>query len=127
MAIRHDPSQRQADTLLHEDFSARLEGALQRADAERRRRVLRVRLAKSASVALLVGPILAWRLIGTTPGGEHVVVDALVWMTFLLDIGVHIDNATLSYLHLQAIPVIVGLLLLVVIGIWLLGGTERTE
>jgi hypothetical protein len=127
VAIRSDTSERRADVLLDEDFSSRLELALGDADAVRRRRQWQSRLARAASVALLIGPLLAWKLIGASPGGEHVVVDALVWLTFLLDAGVQVDSATLSYLHLQAVPVIVGLILLVVIGLWLLGGTEVSE
>jgi hypothetical protein len=126
VAVRSDPTDR-ADILLDDDFSARLERSLQDADAVRRRRAMRTRLARVGLVALLIGPLVAWRLIGTTPGGEHVVVDALVWLTFLLDVGVHVDSATLSYMHLQFVPVIVGLLVLLVTGIWLLGdgGGER--
>jgi hypothetical protein len=125
VAIRSDSTDR-SDIRLDDDFSVRLEHALHDADAVRRRRTMRSWLARVAFAGLLVGPLIAWRLIGTTPGGEHVVVDALVWLTFLLDVGVHVDSSTLAYLHLQFVPVIVGLLLLLVTGIWLLGsGGER--
>jgi hypothetical protein len=121
VAIHLDsPERAKTPPSLDSDFSARLEGALHVADSERRRRALKARLASLASVLLLIGPLAAWKLIGATPGGEHVVVDSMVWLTFALDAAVHVDNATLGYLHLQAIPVVVGALLLLLVGAVLL-------
>jgi hypothetical protein len=109
---------------LTSDFAARLESSLRSADSERRRHALRSRLAAVVPVILLVGPLFAWLLTSATPGGEHVAINALVSLTFVLDAGVHVDTAVLSSLHLEALPMIVGALLLVMTALWLLWGDE---
>jgi hypothetical protein len=105
---------------LPSDFTSRLEASLQVADSERRRRALRAKLAALVPVVLLAGPLLAWVLTSATPGGEHIAVDGLVSLTFVLDAGLHVDSAVLSYLHLAALPALVGGLLLVMTALWLL-------
>src|SRR5437868_2186987 len=108
------------DVSLPADFADRLEGALESADRSRRKRAWYRRLLSLLPVALLVGPILGWRLMGSTPDGVHVAVAALAWVTFLLDVGVHVDTSMLNYLGLAQLPTIVGTLILVVLTCWLL-------
>jgi hypothetical protein len=102
------------------DFVQRLEPSLRAADRERRRRHLVARLRVALPVALLIGPLIAWRLVLASPDGVHVMIDTLAWLAFLLDIGVHIDSAVLSYSSLQAIPSIVGMALAVLLAVRLL-------
>jgi hypothetical protein len=104
------------------DFSQRLEAFLAEADTERRRVLWVQRIRRLLPAVLLVGPLLGWRLMVTTGTGSHVVVHALAWLTFLLDVGVHIDTAVLSYLGLRALPSVVGCLLFVLLAFSLLGG-----
>jgi hypothetical protein len=107
------------------DFADRLDEALQGADRERRRRVWLVRLQRLAVICLLVGPIIAWRLMQISPAGVHVYVGALAWLAFFLDAGVHADSQVLSYLGLQLLPSIVGFLLFALLTFALL--TENRE
>jgi hypothetical protein len=72
-------------------------------------------------VLLLAAPILGWQLTLAFPDGFHIAITALAWLAFVLDVGVHLDTSFLSYLGLQAIPAIVGLLLLAMVTAWLLG------
>ncbi|HEX6507405.1 MAG TPA: hypothetical protein VF221_07215 [Chloroflexota bacterium] len=102
------------------DFARRLETSLDSADEERRRHQTVRRLSASLPVALLIGPLVAWRLMAVSPDGVRVVIDALAWLAFLLDVGVHIDTAILQYTNMQAIPTIVGAALLVLLAIRLL-------
>jgi hypothetical protein len=124
MAVHIDQTDPPVASELPSDFAARLEASLQVADSERRRRALRARLAALVPVVLLAGPLLAWLLTSATPGGEHVAVDGLVSLTLVLDAGLHVDTAVLSYLHLAALPVIVGGLLLLMTALWLLWEDE---
>lgn len=105
---RHEPE-------LSPEFLARLETSLEHADQERRRHLLLLRLRKLMPLVLLIGPVIGWRLILASPDGVKIGVNALAWITFVLDIGVHLNTALLSYLHLQALPTLVGLLLFVVV------------
>lgn len=102
------------------DFTERLEGSLDVADIERRRRDRMGRLVAVLPVLLLIGPVVMWKLTSATPGGEHVAVDALVSLTLVLDAGIHVNTAVLSYLHLEALPFIVGTLLLILSALWLM-------
>ena len=121
MAIELDTGTEVANSpSLDSDFSARLEGSLSLADSERRRRERRTRLLRLLPIVLLVGPVVTWKLTSATPGGEHVAVDALISLTLLLDAGVHVDASVLSYLHLQALPFVVGALLLGLSALWLM-------
>ncbi|MBV9280952.1 MAG: hypothetical protein JOZ41_12800 [Chloroflexi bacterium] len=106
---------------LPHDFTERLEAALAAADGGRRRRVALRRLRMAAVLALLAAPLVAWRLMLAFPDGVHLGIDALAWITFALDVGVHVDTALLSYLGLQALPTVVGVLLLVLVTGRLLG------
>jgi len=72
-------------------------------------------------ILLLAAPILGWQLTLAFPDGFHVTITALAWLAFILDVGVHLDRTFLSYLGLQAIPAVVGLLLLAMVTAWLLG------
>jgi hypothetical protein len=103
------------------DFSKRLEAILAEADTERRRVMWVQRIRRLLPLVLLVGPLLGWRLMVATGTGSHVVVHALAWLTFLLDVGVHIDTAVLSYLGLRALPSVVGGLLFLLLTWSLLG------
>jgi hypothetical protein len=47
-------------------------------------------------------------------------INGLAWLTFLLDVGVQVDSAVLSYLGLQALPTIAGVLLFVLVSVSLL-------
>ncbi len=110
----------QGEPELDEEFTRRLELALPAADQSRRRRATRHRLARIAFGLVLVAPLAAWRLMLTSPDGVHVAINALAWITFILDVGVHVDSALLSFLGLQMLPSIVGGLLLGMIALWLL-------
>lgn len=105
---------------LGDQFTRRLEASLRSADQERRRRLVLRRARQALILLLLATPIVAWSLMLATPHGLHVAIDSLAWLTFLLDVGVHADNAVLSYVGLQAVPTIVGALLLVLVTGWLL-------
>lgn len=105
---------------LDSDFSQRLESALRTADSERRRRHALRLLSRVLPAILLVGPIVAWRLILVTPGTAHIAIDALAWLTFVLDVGVHLDGSVLSFEGLQALPSVLGVLLLVLVSFTLL-------
>lgn len=112
---------------LDEGFTKRLELALPAADHTRRRRVIRARIARFVPVLLLIAPVIGWRLILTSPDGVHVTISALAWLTFLLDVGVHVDASLLGYLGLQALPSIAGALLLVLIAAWVLTSPRDTR
>ena len=114
------PQGRRAETL-GSDFGWKLETALRAADQERRRRTLMRRVRKLFLVLLLAAPVLGWQLTLAFPDGFHIAITALAWLAFILDVGVHLDSSFLSYLGLQAIPAIVGLLLLAMVTAWLLG------
>jgi hypothetical protein len=100
---------------LADDFSDRLEGFLRDADSGRRRRLWYRRLRSVLPVVLLVGPLVGWRLMYASPDGVHASIDALAWVTFLLDVGIHVDTALLTYLDLSLLPTIVGGLLLLAV------------
>lgn len=126
MAVELDPIDRsRKQPELAADFSARLEDSLSLADDQRRRRQRSAKLAALVPILLLVGPIVLWKLTSATTGGEHAAVDALVSLTLVLDAGLHVDSAVLSYLHLQALPFIVGALLLFLAGAWLLWEEDK--
>lgn len=105
---------------LDETFTQRLERTLPAADETKRRRAIRQRVIRIIPFLLLIAPVVGWRLILTTPDGVHVTINALAWLTFLLDVGVHLDASLLNYLGLQALPSIVGGLLLALIAVWVL-------
>lgn len=113
--------------LLPSDFADRLEESLLAADRERSRRNRLQHLRRLLPLCLLIGPVVAWRLTLASPGGVHAYVELLAWVTFFLDVGVHGDSAVLSYLGLQALPSIVGFLLLSLLTATLLGGHSRRE
>lgn len=100
-----------AATELTGDFAQRLETSLRAADRYRRRRHLFDRLRLVLPAVLLVGPLVAWRLMQASPNGVHVVIDTVAWLAFYLDVGVHIDSALLAYGSLQAVPSVVGVAL----------------
>jgi hypothetical protein len=60
-----------------------------------------------------------------SPDGVHVGVSTLAWITAILDVGVHLDTAILSYLGLQALPTVVGFLLFVLVTVTLLGTSKE--
>lgn len=113
--------------VLDPDFTHRLESALPSADLDRRRRSRLRRARALLPVLLVLIPIVGWRLMLTTPDGVHVSIAALAWLTFILDVGMHVDSALLSYLGLQALPAIVGILLFVLITGWLLTAPPEEE
>jgi hypothetical protein len=76
---------------------------------------------------LLIGPLLAWRLTLSTPDGVHVVISALAWTTFILDLGVHIDTSVLSFLGLSQLPSVVGGLLMLVLTATLLWESRESS
>lgn len=117
MTVRHplDPH-----PTLPNDFADRLERSLVAADEERRRRVWVDRARQLLPLILLVGPLVAWRLMLSTPDGVTVGIAALAWTTFVLDLGVHVDTSVLSYLGLSGLPSIVGALLMVMLTLSLL-------
>jgi hypothetical protein len=101
-------------------FSDRLELALRKADRKRRRHQIARWLANFVPLVLLAIPILAWHLTVASPGGPHAVISSLAWLTFVLDVGVHTNQSLLSYLGLQLLPSVVGILLLLLVTGWLL-------
>ncbi len=109
------------------DFTQRLEASLRAADRERvkHRRISRV--GRILPLLLLVGPLVAWRLMEVSPDGVHVVINTVAWTAFLLDVGVHIDSAVLTSLNLQAVPTIVGVALALVLAIQFLWFTRNQE
>jgi uncharacterized Tic20 family protein len=109
------------------DFAQRLESSLQAADRERRRRQVMARLAVALPVVLLIGPLIAWRLMLASPDGVHVMIESLAWLAFLLDVGVHIDSAVLTYVNLQAVPSVVGVALAVLLAAQLLWYPRNDE
>jgi hypothetical protein len=106
---------------LREDFASRLDSSLARADRERRRHLIIARLQALLPIVLLVGPIVGWRLMLASPDGPHVTINALAWIAFLLDVGVHLDTTLLASLGLQALPSIVGVLIFILVTATLLG------
>lgn len=115
-----NPEQLGNEALLTSDFTERLEHSLRAADRDRRRRDIVRRLRVGLPALLLVGPLVWWRITSAGADGAQAAIHAITWLTFLLDVGVHVDSAILSYLNLQFLPSAVGLLLLVVITGWLL-------
>lgn len=105
---------------LPSDFADRLERSLAAADDERRKRTWIARFRRALPVVLLIGPLIAWRLTLSTPDGVHIVISALAWISFVLDLGVHIDTSVLSYLGLVELPSILGILLTVTLAVSLL-------
>jgi hypothetical protein len=125
VALEVEPRRRQsAKVRLSADFEQRLEASLAVADRERRRRQWYGRGRRILAVVLLIGPVVAWRLTLVAPGGLHAVVEALAWLTFLLDVGVHVDNSALTYLGLQGLPTIVGALLFGLLALTFLGSSK---
>jgi hypothetical protein len=102
------------------DFVQRLEHTLPQADDLRRRHVWVRRARRLLPLILLVGPVLAWRLMLASPDGVHVGITALAWVTFLLDVALHADTTLLSYLGLTALPTVVGALLMILLAASLL-------
>lgn len=121
--VRTGPAQQ--ESALTTDFSQRLEVSLRRADQSRRWRIVLRRVQSLLPLLLLISPIVGWRLMLASPDGLHVTIGALAWLTSLLDIAVHVDSVILLYLGLQALPSVVGILLLVVITGWLLSAHDR--
>jgi hypothetical protein len=123
LEVEHRP--RNSNTgQLSADFEQRLEASLEVADRERRRRHWYGRGRRTLAVVLLIGPLVAWRLTLVAPGGVHAVVEALAWMTFLLDVGVHLDTSALTYLGLQGLPTLVGALLFGLLALTFLGSSK---
>lgn len=120
MAIDVDRS-RDPEPQLDSDFALRLEQSLPRADHERRRRAWFGRLRAAAPVVLLIGPVIAWRLMLSSPDAVHIGINSLAWLASILDIGVHVDSVVLSYLGLKVLPSLVGILLFILVSITLLG------
>src|ERR1700736_6295846 len=87
VALEVEPGSRKSAKLrLSADFEQRLEASLSDADRERRRRQWYGRGRWMLAVVLLIGPLVAWRLTLVAPGGVHAIVEALAWLTFLLDV-----------------------------------------
>lgn len=125
MSQTHAPQA--AEPELDETFTQRLELALPAADQTRRRHTFRHRVIRFIPFLLLIAPVIGWRLMLASPDGVHVSINAVAWLTFLLDVGVHVDTSFLSYLGLQALPSIVGGLLLVLIAAWVLTSPRNTQ
>lgn len=124
MAVKYEADTRQAPEL-PADFTERLEASLPQADQYRRRYVLAQRMRKVLPLILLVGPIAGWRLIVATGDGVHIAIGAVSWLAFVLDVGVHVNAAILSYLGLQALPSIVGIILFVLVTVTLLHSDRK--
>lgn len=116
----HEPLTR--DAQLGADFTQRLRESLESADRRRRRRALVARLRIALPAVLLVGPVLAWHLMNVAPASFTIVIGLLAQWMLVLNVGVHVDTSLLRYLGLQALPSVVGGLLLIVITGWLLAG-----
>lgn len=118
---------RRREPELSPEFVARLEESLQRADHERQRHLRLLRLRKLLPLILLIGPLVGWRLTLASPDGVELGVNALAWITFVLDIAVHVDTALLAYLHLQALPTLVGIMLFAVVTTTVLWTSKGAE
>lgn len=105
---------------LRPDFVVDVERSLQEADGARRKIQWLRRIRLSLPVALLAGPVIAWHLFAASPGGIHVVIGAIAWIAFLLDVGVHVNTTVLGALGLRALPTAVGALLLAMLSVSLL-------
>lgn len=116
--LRH--SRAWPESQLASDFTQRLRESLAAADRNRRRHALLHRARMWLPVLLLIGPLIAWRLMAASPDGWHVAIAFLTQWTFVLDVAVHADTGVLAYLGLQVLPSVLGVLLLVVITAWLL-------
>lgn len=108
------------DAQLSSEFVDRLSDSLHDADRARRRRTWLLRLRRALPLILLIGPILGWRLMLTSPDGLHVAIAGLVSLAFLLDVAVHVNTTTLSFLGMTWLPSIVGGLLFVLVAVTLL-------
>ncbi len=115
-----DSVEREVAIELPADFAQRLEASLRDADRERRRLHVVDRLRFVLPLILLIGPLVAWRLMQVSASGAHVMIDSLAWLAFILDVGVHLDSAVLTYGGLQAVPSIVGVALGVLVAARLL-------
>ncbi len=124
MAVEFKPPSK-ADIALDPDFTLRLESSLTQADADRRRHRLLLRARNVLLILLLLGPIVAWRLMLATPDAVHIGITTVAWLAFLLDIGVHVDTGLLGFLGLSALPSLVGFLIFALITATLLTGRHR--
>lgn len=121
METQNEPLSRKVPGL-HDDFLERLEASLEHAEQERRRHNALERARPLLPLGLPVGSLVAWKLLFVSGASAHVVISALAWLTFVLDVGVHLNTGVLAYLNLQALPSVVGLLLLVLVTVGLLTG-----
>ncbi|MGH2447775.1 MAG: hypothetical protein ACRDFS_04130 [Chloroflexota bacterium] len=124
MIQKLDPPEIHDNPNLTSDFTGRLERSLPKADRRRSRRLWLQRIQLALPALFLVGPIVWWRITARGPDGALAAVHALAGLTFLLDVAVHVDAAVLTYLGLQLLPSVVGLLLLALITGWLLFARE---
>lgn len=115
-----NPTPRSAPRPLPSDFAEVLESRLPSADRARKRQVLRAWLGRLMLLILLVGPLLSWRLTMTGSGDRHLTVHTLSWITFLLNVGTRVNGQILTSLHLQSLPTIAGVVLLLVVATGLL-------
>jgi len=109
------------------DFANRLEDALHRADRARARQPWVARGRVVLFALILAVPVIFWRLGGATHDGLGAAINALAWIAFLVDAGVHVDTSILSYLGLKALPVVVGIVIFGLVTATLLGGSEEEQ
>lgn len=119
LKVESDPDQGSQEAL-DDEFAVRLEASLDRADVERRRHHWLQRMRAVVPLAILVVPILVWRLGGASHDGLRAAIDAVAWTAFLLDVGVHIDTGVLAYLGLRLLPALVGCLIFALVATTLL-------
>lgn len=116
----HATGETETDTGLGHDFVDRLNASLDQADVERRRLARLRRLKQFLPLLLLIGPIVAWRLMLVSGDGVQVSLGVIAWLAFLLDVGVHIDTSLLTYLGMSWLPSVVGILIFVLVAVTLL-------
>lgn len=112
---------------LRPDFAEQLEARLAEADRARARHARRSLLGRIGLLVLLIGPLLSWRLTAAGSGDRHLAVDALAWLTFLLNVGTRVNAQMLRYLHLQSLPTIAGVAVLVLVTAGLLWTSTGDE
>jgi len=105
---------------LSPDFDRRLEARLGLADAKRRRLSMVRRWRWTAFVFLPIVSAVCWAALPWTFGvGATALIGFVSYLTLILAVASRIDAGFLSYLGLEAVPVVIDVLLLMGVVSWL--------